>query len=253
MLTLRLLCSFPMEIVCLPVMLACCLRPKTFLQTVCQAEEAAEGSEPPRMAGPSRRASRILPPAQGSLVQSNGINAGHATMHQAARGLPPRHGLSAAQSGWAGAAAQAPIETDNQQQTHDWQQLQQRPQQHGSLQSVKGLEQPAPPAAELDGAALVQHPRVGDWEPGEPAGVMDYGVVSRVPSMEPHEEAPGPMRVRGCIEQYLPPQQALRQSMLERLQDLTRRCFNASLCWLGQESKILRRQQDPLDALLYAQ
>ena len=233
-------------------MLACCLRPETFLQSVCQAEEAAEGSEPPRTAGPSRRASRILPPAQGSLVQSNGINAGHATMHQAARGLPPRHGLSAAQSGWAGAAAQAPIETDNEQQAHDWQQLQQQPQQHGSWQSVKGLqEQSALPAAELDGAALVQQPRVGDWEPGEPAGVMEHGFVGRVPSKEQHEEAPVPMRVRNCIEQYLPPQQALRREHAGEAAGLRTKVLQCKplLAWPGGYT-FVRRQQDPVDALL---
>ena len=193
-----------------PVMPACCHQPESFLQSVCQAEEAAKGTEPPRTAGPSRRASRILPPAQGSLVQSNSINAGHVSMHQAARGLPPRHGLTAAQSEWAGAAAQAPSEPDNQQLTHSGQ-LQQRPQQQGSWQSVKGLqEQPALPGAELNGAALVQQARVGSWEPAEPAGVVEHGVVSRVPSMEHYEEAPGPMRVRDCIGQYLPPQKALR-------------------------------------------
>ena len=187
-------------------MLACCYQPESFLRSVCQAEEAGEGMEPPRTAGPSRRASRILPPAHSSLVQSSSINGGHVSMHQAARGLPPRHGLTAAQSGGVGAAAQVPTEPDNQQQTHDWQ-LQQRPQQQGSWQAVKGLrEQPPLPAAELNGAALVQQPRLGDWEPAEPAGVVEHGVVSRVPKMEQHEEAPGPMRVRNCIKHDLPPQ-----------------------------------------------
>eukprot|EP00891_Asterochloris_glomerata_P008401 jgi/Astpho2/8401/Aster-x1496 len=127
-------------------------------------------------------------------MQSNGTNAGHASMHQAARGLPPRHGPSAAQSGWAGAAAQALMEPDDQQQTHI-RQLQQQPQQQGRWQSVRGLqEQPALPAAELDGAAVVQQPRVGDWEPAEPAGLVEHGAVSRVPSMEQHDEEAGPMR-----------------------------------------------------------
>ena len=190
--------------------------------------------EAPRTAGPSRRASRILPPAQGSLVQSNGVNVGHASMHQAARGLPPRHGLTAAQSGWAGAAAQALTEPDNQQQTHGWQ-LQQRPQQQGSWQSVEGLrEQPTLPAAELSGAAMVQQPRVGEWEPAEPAGVVEHGVVSRGPSMENHEEAPAPMRVRHCIEQYLPPQQALRMELAGGAEGTpSRRSFNASPRWVG--------------------
>lgn len=102
------------------------------------------------------------------------------------------------------------MEPDDQQQTHI-RQLQQQPQQQGRWQSVRGLqEQPALPAAELDGAAVVQQPRVGDWEPAEPAGLVEHGAVSRVPSMEQHDEEAGPMRVRDCVEQCLPPQQALR-------------------------------------------